>query len=71
MHVKSSDQYVPYTCLIGSLGLIFVFPIYLCLETSSIYPIYVGADKSLAFPICSTAKIISLGWVKEVRTKKS
>jgi hypothetical protein len=35
-----------------------------------------GADKSLAFPIsyfpiCSTTKIIFLGWVKEVRTMKS
>jgi hypothetical protein len=35
-----------------------------------------GADKSLAFPIsyfpvCSTTKIIFLGWVKEVRTTKS
>jgi hypothetical protein len=35
-----------------------------------------GADKSLAlpassFPICSTIKRIVLGWVKEVRTKKS
>jgi hypothetical protein len=30
-----------------------------------------GADKSLAFPICSTAKRIFLGWVnKEVRTTK-
>jgi hypothetical protein len=34
------------------------------------------ADKSLAFPIscfpiCSTTKIIFLGWVKEVRTTKS
>jgi hypothetical protein len=25
-----------------------------------------GADKSLAFPICSTTKRIFLGWVKEV-----
>jgi hypothetical protein len=24
------------------------------------------ADKSLAFPVCSTAKRIFLGWVKEV-----
>jgi hypothetical protein len=30
-----------------------------------------GADKSLVFPICSTAKRIFLGWVKEVRTTKS
>jgi hypothetical protein len=30
-----------------------------------------GADKSLAFPICSITKIIFLGWVKEVRTTKS
>jgi hypothetical protein len=30
-----------------------------------------GADKILAFPICSTTKRIFLGWVKEVRTKKS
>jgi hypothetical protein len=30
-----------------------------------------GAEKSLAFPICSTTKIIFLGWVKEVRTTKS
>jgi hypothetical protein len=35
-----------------------------------------GADKSLAFPIsyfhiCSTTKIIFLGWVKEVRTMNS
>jgi hypothetical protein len=30
-----------------------------------------GADKSLAFPICSTTKRIILGWVKEVRTMKS
>jgi hypothetical protein len=30
-----------------------------------------GAGKSLAFPICSTTKIIFLGWVKEVRTTKS
>jgi hypothetical protein len=30
-----------------------------------------GADKSLAFPICSTTKRIFLGWVKEVRTTKS
>jgi hypothetical protein len=29
-----------------------------------------GADKSLAFPICSTTKRIFLGWVKEVRTTK-
>jgi hypothetical protein len=29
-----------------------------------------GADKSLAF-ICSTARIIFLEWVKEVRTTKS
>jgi hypothetical protein len=47
---------------------------YLCLSVCS----YVlrGADKSLAFPIsyfpvCSTTKRIFLGWVKEVRTKKS
>jgi hypothetical protein len=30
-----------------------------------------GADKSLAFPICSTTKRIFLGQVKEVRTTKS
>jgi hypothetical protein len=30
-----------------------------------------GADKFLAFPICSTIKTIFLGWVKEVRTTKS
>jgi hypothetical protein len=35
-----------------------------------------GDDKSLAFPIsyfpiCSTTKIIFLGWVREVRTTKS
>jgi hypothetical protein len=30
-----------------------------------------GADKSLAFPICSTTKRIFLGWIKEVRTTKS
>jgi hypothetical protein len=30
-----------------------------------------GADKFLAFPICSTTKLIFLGWVKEVRTTKS
>jgi hypothetical protein len=30
-----------------------------------------GADKSLAFPICSTTKRILLGWVKKVRTTKS
>jgi hypothetical protein len=35
-----------------------------------------GVDKFLAFPIsyfpiCSTTKIIFLGWVKEVRTTKS
>jgi hypothetical protein len=30
-----------------------------------------GADKSLAFPICSTRTRIFLGWVKEVRTTKS
>jgi hypothetical protein len=29
-----------------------------------------GADKSSAFPICSTTKRIFLGWVKEVRTMK-
>jgi hypothetical protein len=29
------------------------------------------ADKYLAFPICSTAKRIFLGWVKEVTTTKS
>jgi hypothetical protein len=29
-----------------------------------------GADKSLAFPVCSTTKRIFLGWVKEVRTTK-
>jgi hypothetical protein len=29
------------------------------------------ADKSLAFPICSTAKRIFLEWVKEVRATKS
>jgi hypothetical protein len=27
-----------------------------------------GADKSLAFPICSTAKRIFLGWVKDNET---
>jgi hypothetical protein len=26
-----------------------------------------GADKSLAFPICSATKRIFLGWVKEVK----
>jgi hypothetical protein len=30
-----------------------------------------GADKSLAFPICSATKRIFLGWVKEVTTTKS
>jgi hypothetical protein len=30
-----------------------------------------GADKFVAFPICSTTKRIFLGWVKEVRTMKS
>jgi hypothetical protein len=30
-----------------------------------------AADKSLAFPICSTTKRIFLGWIKEVRTTKS
>jgi hypothetical protein len=30
-----------------------------------------GADKSLAFPACSTNKRTFLGWVKEVRTTKS
>jgi hypothetical protein len=30
-----------------------------------------SADKSSAFPICSTTKRIFLGWVKEVRTRKS
>jgi hypothetical protein len=30
-----------------------------------------GADKSLAFPIYSTNKIIFLGWVKKVITTKS
>jgi hypothetical protein len=30
-----------------------------------------GADKSLAFPICSTTKRIFLGWVNEVRSTKS
>jgi hypothetical protein len=30
-----------------------------------------GDDMSSAFPICSTTKKIFLGWVKEVRTKKS
>jgi hypothetical protein len=30
-----------------------------------------GADKSLAFPICSPTKRIFLGWVKEVRLTKS
>jgi hypothetical protein len=30
-----------------------------------------GADKFLAFPLCSTTKRIFLGWVKEVRTTKS
>jgi hypothetical protein len=34
-------------------------------------PIRRGADKSLAFPICNTTRIIFLGWVKEVRTTKS
>jgi hypothetical protein len=29
------------------------------------------ADKSLAFPICSTTKRFFLEWVKEVRTTKS
>jgi hypothetical protein len=29
------------------------------------------ADKSLAFPICSTTKRIFVGWVKEVGTTKS
>jgi hypothetical protein len=33
--------------------------------------IHRGADKSLAFPICSTTERIFLGWVKEVRTMKS
>jgi hypothetical protein len=30
-----------------------------------------GADKSLAFPICSTNERIFLGWAEEVRTTKS
>jgi hypothetical protein len=30
-----------------------------------------AADKSLAFPGCSTSKRVFLGWVKEVRTTKS
>jgi hypothetical protein len=30
-----------------------------------------GADKSLAFPICSTTKRNFFGWVNEVRTTKS
>jgi hypothetical protein len=30
-----------------------------------------GADKSLAFRICSTTKTNFLGWVKDVRTTKS
>jgi hypothetical protein len=36
------------------------------------YGMYVGrgADKSLAFPICSTTKNFFLGWVKEVRKTK-
>jgi hypothetical protein len=29
-----------------------------------------GAEKSLAFPICSATKRIFLGWIKEVRTTK-
>jgi hypothetical protein len=42
------------------------------LLTTAIYTFQTcrGADKSLAFPICSTIKIIFLGWVKEVRTTK-
>jgi hypothetical protein len=36
-----------------------------------IYVVRRGADKSLAFPVCSTTKRIFLGWVKEVRTTKS
>jgi hypothetical protein len=35
------------------------------------YGIRKGADKFLAFPICSTTKRIFLGWVKEFRTTKS
>jgi hypothetical protein len=30
-----------------------------------------GAEKSLAFPICTTTERIFLGWVKEVRTTKT
>jgi hypothetical protein len=29
-----------------------------------------GADKSSAFPICSTIKRIFCGWVKEIKTMK-
>jgi hypothetical protein len=30
-----------------------------------------GVDKSLAFLVCSTNKIIFLGWVKEIISTKS
>jgi hypothetical protein len=48
----------------------------LCLALSVIWEVRKDADKSLAFPvsyfpICSTTKIIFLGWVKEVRTTNS
>jgi hypothetical protein len=40
-------------------------------KEKSIYYVHRGADKSFAFPICSTTKGFFLGWVKEVRTTKS
>jgi hypothetical protein len=40
-------------------------------SSPSLYLLRMGADKSLAFPICSTTKRFFLGWVKEVITTKS
>jgi hypothetical protein len=41
------------------------------MKTTIVPNIRRGADKSLAFPICSTNKRIFLGWVKEIRTTKT
>jgi hypothetical protein len=41
------------------------------LMKTHIHDVRRGVGKSLAFPICSTNKIIFLRWVKEVRTTKA
>jgi hypothetical protein len=53
--------------------------VFFCFETAKnfamqciiIIEIRRGADKSLAFPICSTNETIFLSWIKEVSTTKS